>query len=138
EMCRDRFGGLYSALRSDPPDPDSSDARTLLAAVLVLDQFPRNICRRTPEAYSTHALALSLARAAVARGKDRPLSTTERNFLYLPFMHSEERAVQAESLRFFTELRASDGLKYARHHHEVVARFGRFPHRNAILGRHST
>lgn len=138
EMCRDRFGPLHEVLKSNPPEPDNADARTLLAAVIVLDQFPRNIFRRTPQAYSTDALALSLARAAVASGKDRSLNTMERNFLYLPFMHSEERAVQAESLRLFTELGSADGLKYARHHYDVVARFGRFPHRNAILGRQST
>ncbi|HEY0940079.1 MAG TPA: DUF924 family protein [Steroidobacter sp.] len=138
EMCRDRFGSLHAALKNNPPDPDKADARTLLAAVIALDQFPRNIFRRTPQAYSTDALALSLARATVASGKDRSLSTTQRNFLYLPFMHSEERAAQAESLRLFTGLGSPDGLKYARHHYDVVARFGRFPHRNAILGRQST
>lgn len=137
-MCRDRFGALYDALKSNPPDPESADARTLLAAVIVFDQFPRNMYRGTPQAYSTDALALSLAQAAVASGKDRLLSATERSFLYLPFMHSEQRAMQAESLRLFTELGSEESLKYARHHHGVVERFGRFPHRNAILGRQST
>jgi uncharacterized protein (DUF924 family) len=137
-MCRDRFATLHAALERHPPDPRNADARTLLAAVIVLDQFPRNMYRRTPQAYSTDALALSLARAAVESGKDRSLSTLERNFLYLPFMHSEQPDVQAESLRLFTGLGSADGLKYARHHHAVIERFGRFPHRNAILGRPSS
>lgn len=138
EMCRSRFATLYATLKDHPPELENADARTLLAAVIVFDQFPRNMFRRTPAAYATDPAALALARAAVARGQDRSLSPMQRHFLYMPFMHSEELAAQAESVRLFAELGVPDGVKYARHHHGVVARFGRFPHRNAILGREST
>jgi len=138
EMCRARFGDVYAALKADPPSPQSADARTLLAAIIVFDQFPRNIFRRTPDAYVTDASALALARYAVESGKDRTLPEMQRHFLYIPFMHSEDLAAQAESVRLFTELGIADGVKYARHHHDVVERFGRFPHRNSILGRRST
>ena len=138
EKCRGRFGDLYAALKSSPPEPGSSDARTLLAAVIALDQFPRNMFRQTPEAYATDKHALALAKAAVASGKHRRLTQMQRHFLYMPFMHSEDLTAQAESVQLFTELGVADGVKYARHHHDVVERFGRFPHRNAILGRRST
>lgn len=138
EMCQDRFGALYSALRNHPPPIHDADAQTLLAAVIVFDQFPRNMFRQTPEAYATDDDALALAKAAIASGKHQSLSRTQRHFLYMPFMHSEDLATQAQSLQLFTELGIADGLKYARHHHDVIERFGRFPHRNAILGRRST
>lgn len=133
-----RFAPLYAALKSNPPPAENADARTLLAAVIVFDQFPRNIFRKTVDAYATDSNALALARAAVASGKDRLLNETQRHFLYMPFMHSEDLSAQAESMRLFNELGIADGVKYARHHHDVVERFGRFPHRNAILGRRST
>jgi uncharacterized protein (DUF924 family) len=138
EACRDRFGAVYAALKSHPPDPADTDVGTLLAAVIVLDQFPRNMFRLTPEAYATDPQALAMARALVASGRDRSLSQIQRHFLYMPFMHSEDLTAQAESVRLFTELGIPDGVKYAHHHHDVVERFGRFPHRNAILGRRST
>ena len=138
DKCRARFGDDYEALKAEPLDPKSADARTLLAAVIVFDQFPRNIFRKTPEAYATDARALELARHAVASGKDQSLPPKQRHFLYLPFMHSEDLRAQEQSLRLFDELGIPDGAKYARHHHGIVARFGRFPHRNAILGRRST
>lgn len=137
ERIRQRFGDLCVALRSDPPPLQDADARTLLAAIIVFDQFPRNIYRKTPAAYASDGNALALAKAAVASGKDRSLPSVQRNFVYMPFMHSEDLAAQAESVRLFSEL-GGEGLKYARHHHDVVKRFGRFPHRNAILGRQST
>lgn len=138
ERIRERFGDLCAALRSDPPALDGADARTLLAAIIAFDQFPRNIYRKTPAAYASDSNALALAKAAVASGKDRSLPPMQRNFVYMPFMHSEDLAAQAESVRLFSELGGGDSLKYARHHMDVVQRFGRFPHRNAILGRRST
>jgi uncharacterized protein (DUF924 family) len=138
EVCRDRFGTVYALLKSSPPEPQSVAANTLLATVIVLDQFPRNMFRLTPEAYATDETALALARAAVTSGKDRSLSQMQRYFLYMPFMHSEDLTAQAQSVQLFTELGIADGVKYAHHHHDVVERFGRFPHRNAIFGRRST
>lgn len=138
DKCRGRFGPLYESLKSNPPDPQTADARTLLAAVIAFDQFPRNIFRNTADAYATDNDALTLAKSAVASGKDLSLSKMQRHFLYMPFMHSEDLTAQAESVQLFTELGNPDGMKYARHHHDVVERFGRFPHRNALLGRRST
>lgn len=135
--CRSRFSQLYGALQASPLLPSSLDARGLLAGVIVFDQFPRNLFRQSAAAYATDARALELARHAVATGKDRALKEQERYFLYMPFMHSEDRAMQAESMRLFAAL-GGDGAKWARHHHDIVARFGRFPHRNALLGRAST
>lgn len=138
DICRARFGDIHAELKEHPPQAESADARTLLAAVIVFDQFPRNMFRKTPEAYATDAKALALARHAVESGKDQSLPEKQRHFLYMPFMHSEDLTAQAESVRLFTELGIADGVKYARHHHGVVERFGRFPHRNVILGRPST
>ena len=99
--------------------------------------------RATPRAFSSDALALATARAAVERGFDRLLSPVERTFVYLPFEHAEEPATQREALRLFAALSAADPTladyeAYARAHHDIIERFGRFPHRNAILGRVST
>jgi uncharacterized protein (DUF924 family) len=138
DKCRSRFGEDYEALQAEPLDATSADARTLLAAVIVFDQFPRNIHRKTPEAYATDAKALQLARHAVESGKDKSLTPAQRQFLYMPYMHSEDLGVQVQSVRLFNQLGIPDGVKYAHHHHDIVARFGRFPHRNAILGRRST
>lgn len=137
EAVRSRFADLYRALQASPLLPQSLAARSLLAAVIVFDQFPRNLFRSSAAAYATDARALELARYAVATGLDRSLREQERHFLYLPFMHSEDRAAQAESLRLYAQL-GTDGLQWARHHAQIVERFGRFPHRNALLGRAST
>src|SRR5690606_14655746 len=104
-----------------------------------MDQFSRNIFRRSAEQYSTDGAALALAKHAVDTKMDSQLSPQERHFLYMPFMHSEDRQMQAESLRLFSSLEDdADGMKFARHHKATVDRFGRFPHRNALLGRQST
>ncbi len=117
--------------------------RTALARILLLDQFTRNVFRDTPRAFSGDALALEAARSMVARGADVDLPPRQRAFGYLPFEHAEDLVMQDESLRLFTRLCAAaegfeDLLDYARRHHVIIARFGRFPHRNAILGRDST
>lgn len=109
-----------------------------LARVLLLDQFTRNIFRGTARAFAGDALALEAARAMVARGDDAKLPPLRRVFVYLPFEHSEDPAMQRESLRLFGELGLGGFLDYARRHAEVIERFGRFPHRNAVLGRDST
>jgi uncharacterized protein (DUF924 family) len=113
-----------------------------LALVVLLDQFPRNMFRDSPRAFSADALALGAARSTIARGFDRALRPVERCFIYLPFEHSEELAVQRRSVALFASLAAhpecASAIDYARRHFEIVARFGRFPHRNACLGRVST
>jgi len=124
-------------------DAWTANAETALARVLLLDQFTRNAFRDTPRAFAGDALALSAARRMVARGHDAALPPVQRAFVYLPFEHVEDLAVQDDAVRLFMKLCADapaldDMLDYAQRHRSVIARFGRFPHRNAILGRAST
>jgi uncharacterized protein (DUF924 family) len=116
--------------------------RAVLARVLLLDQFTRNCYRDTPRAFAGDALALSLAQDAVARGDDGALVAVERWFLYMPFVHAESDTAQAKSLESFARLATETGLAgplmWAQRHAAVIHNFGRFPHRNAILGRAST
>jgi len=107
-----------------------------LALVIVLDQFPRNMFRGTPRSFSSDALALAAARSMVDRDFDRSLSKSERTFAYLPFMHAEDLAAQRRSLSLFQTL-DPENIEYAKRHYEIIARFGRFPHRNALLARES-
>lgn len=108
-----------------------------LALVVVLDQFPRNMFRGEARAFSSDARALAVARRMLERGFDRVLSPVERSFMYLPFEHAEELAAQRRSISLFALLDA-ELAGHAQRHYEIVARFGRFPHRNAVLGREST
>jgi len=110
-------------------------ARATLALIVLLDQFPRNMFRGDARSYATDALALDAARYAVDSGYDRSLSEIERTFIYLPFEHSENLADQERALALF---RGNPNYEWARKHWEIVRRFGRFPHRNAVLGRQST
>ncbi len=108
-----------------------------LALVIVLDQFPRNMFRGTARAFSSDPMALAAASSMIERGFDRLLSPTERSFAYLPFEHAEDLDAQRRSLALFQAL-DPEHIEYPRRHHEIIARFGRFPHRNAMLGREST
>jgi len=108
-----------------------------LALIVVLDQFPRNMFRGTARSFASDSLALAAARETIARGFDLLLSPVERLFVYLPFEHAEDLAAQRRSLALCHALDPED-MQYAKRHYEIIARFGRFPHRNAILGRRST
>ncbi len=138
EKIRESFADLHAALEREPPDAAQLSAEGHVAAVIVFDQFSRNLFRGSVETYATDGLALALAMHAVERGLDASLSSFQRQFLYMPFMHSEDRAMQARSVALFRANGDSDQLGYAEHHKGVVDRFGRFPHRNQILGRTST
>jgi uncharacterized protein (DUF924 family) len=133
---RQRFAELYRMLAESPAA--ASTPSEAVAGVIVLDQFPRNMFRGSPQAYASDAAALGLAQSAIAAGFDQGLGLRERQFLYMPFQHSEDRAAQRQSLDLFTRLGESDLLRFAEDHAAIVSRFGRFPHRNAILGRAST
>ena len=138
----DGFGALARRAAEGVLDHWAETAAGALALVLLLDQAPRNLHRGTAAAFACDAKARRVARAAITKGFDRHLPPVRRQFLYLPFEHSEKLADQDESVRLFAtlpegELR-DDCAAYARHHHAVIARFGRFPHRNAALGRSST
>jgi uncharacterized protein (DUF924 family) len=106
--------------------------------VIVLDQFPLNMFRGEAQSYSTGEQALEVAADAVARGLDRELEGERLAFLYMPFMHSENPGDQEQSVALFEAAGLEDNLRFARHHRELIRRFGRFPHRNAILGRPSS
>lgn len=114
-----------------------ADPLTALAGVILFDQFPRNIFRGHADAYSTDHIALAIAKAAIGRGLDKELAPDERKFLYMPFQHSENLDDQNHAVLLFTELGDDHQLGYAKHHREIIERYGRFPHRNAILGRAS-
>jgi uncharacterized protein (DUF924 family) len=139
-----RFGGdVESALVGDGP-VEATDT-DLLARIVVLDQFTRNIFRGTPRAFAGDAQALAIATALVGAGRDKNLTPWQRWFAYLPFEHSEAVVEQERSVALFTALAREmqvdafdSALDYALRHREVIARFGRFPHRNAILGRVAT
>ena len=136
-VIRERFATLHEQLAQIRPE-QLTTAIECVAAVIVLDQFPRNMFRGTPRAFATDALALSIAEHAIAASLDQQLTQLQRLFLYMPFQHSEDRAVQARSIQLFTQLGIADNLGYAHRHKDIVDRFGRFPHRNAVLGRQST
>lgn len=144
--CRDRFGGLLVPAREGAFDAWAATPEGALALLLLLDQFPRNLHRGTAAAFASDPHARGIARQAVLRDRhDLRLPCTARCFLYLPFEHSEEAADQDLSVALFEGLRddpvhaAPDGsIAYAWAHRAVIRRFGRFPHRNAALGRDST
>jgi uncharacterized protein (DUF924 family) len=138
-----RFGLLVEvALTGGLRDWDGV-AASALARIVLLDQFTRNIYRDTPQAFAGDALALAAAGAMLERGDDKRLLPVQRCFAYLPFEHAEELGAQQRSVALFTELAAAHptlqgNLDYAIRHRDVIQRFGRFPHRNAVLGRTST
>ncbi|WP_047244212.1 DUF924 family protein [Chromobacterium subtsugae] len=138
---RQRFAPLCRQLADGELEMADGDARAALAWLLAADQFPRNLFRGDAQAFACDAAARQGARRALAQGLDGGLPAVARVFLYLPFEHSESLADQELSLRLFEALDAEAGgnyLDYARRHHQVIARFGRFPHRNAALGRSSS
>lgn len=134
---RARFLGAHEAAAAGRLDGWLADADGALALVLLLDQFPRNAFRGTLRMYATDAAARAAATSAVEQGFDRVVAPELRGFFYLPFMHSEQLA-DLERCVALSEPLGGDTLRYARHHREIVRRFGRFPHRNAILGRPDT
>ena len=134
-LCADRFLELYVDQRQLPPESFLGDARTALAAVILFDQLPRNMFRGHADQFMTDPLALAVAKGAIARGYDAKLSKDEKTFLYMPFQHSENLADQRRGLALFTALHDDGLLGFAKKHFAVIERFGRFPHRNAMLGR---
>ena len=109
-----------------------------LAEVIVLDQFSRNIYRDRPQSFQCDPLALVLAQEAIAGGADSDLDDQQRAFLYMPYMHSESKLIQRQSLALYQALGVENNLRFARQHADIIERFGRYPHRNAVLGRESS
>jgi uncharacterized protein (DUF924 family) len=137
EACRRFLLTHEAAARNDLNDWELSPEGAL-ALCLLLDQFPRNMFRGTRRVYRTDPAAVMVADRAIERGHDRAVEPSLRHFFYLPFMHSEELAEQERSVALNEALGEEDSITWARHHRDIVARFGRFPHRNAMLGREST
>jgi uncharacterized protein (DUF924 family) len=141
-LIRSRFLPLYEQARAGALGHWQHSPLSLLALIVVCDQFPRNLFRDSAQAFATDAAALAYAQRMMARGWDQRLNAVERQFVYLPFEHAEDLAMQRESMRLFGELAREHGrddvLEWARKHFVIVERFGRFPHRNAVLRRSSS
>ncbi len=137
---RDRFEDLHEAAAAGELEGWREEARSCLALVILLDQFPRNMFRGDPRGYATDRKAQETAEHAVERAFDRELPEFQRMFLYMPFMHSENLEHQRRSVELFRGLGGSetDSSYYAVRHMEIIERFGRFPHRNEVLGRQTT
>jgi len=134
-QCAARFEPLWRDKRILPADAFLARADDALAAVLLFDQLPRNMFRDTADAFASDALAREVARGAIALGYDIQIGGAGRLFFYMPFQHSEAMEDQTLSLSLFEAAGDARSLEFARKHHAIIARVGRFPHRNAALGR---
>jgi uncharacterized protein (DUF924 family) len=133
----EHFGSAHAAAARSELFHWRTTAEGRLAEVLVLDQFSRNIYRNRPQAFAHDALALALAQEAVSRGLDDALPQAQRAFLYMPYMHSESAVIHKEAVRVFSKV-AEQQYDFELRHKAIIDRFGRYPHRNVILGRQST
>lgn len=135
---RKRFGPIYAEAVAGKLDDWLNEPQGALALVIVLDQFSRNLYRDDHRAWAQDGKALALAREAIRRHFDVELPSGVRNWIYMPFMHCEDAATQQEGLTYFARLDQPETMKFAEEHIDIIRRFGRFPHRNAVLGRVST
>jgi uncharacterized protein (DUF924 family) len=138
EAIRARFGDTLEAAARCELFAWRATAAGRLAEIIVLDQFSRNVYRDTPRAFTQDALALVLAQELVASGQDRSLPEEQRVFAYMPTMHSESALVHTQAVTLFTQLGNENNLNFELRHKAIIDRFGRYPHRNAILGRTSS
>jgi uncharacterized protein (DUF924 family) len=135
QLCAKRFGALWEDKQALSAETFLVRADDALAAILLFDQLPRNMFRKSAKAFATDPLAREVARGAVAQGYDIQIGGSGRLFFYMPFQHSEAIADQELSLTLFEGAGDSRWLSFARQHHATIEQFGRFPHRNAVLGR---
>jgi uncharacterized protein (DUF924 family) len=135
---RSRFLALHEILASQPSEALFADARTALASIILFDQMSRNMFRDTPRAFATDRLARWIAEGAIAAGYDQDMTKDERQFMYLPFEHAEDPKAQEQCVALMATLDDPEASKWALAHKVIIDRFGRFPHRNKILGRPST
>ena len=138
ELIRSRFGQTLEAATRCELFAWRGTAGGRLAEIIVLDQFSRNVYRDTPLSFAQDGLALCLAQELVASGQDQLLSTAQRRFAYMPYMHSESPLVHAQAVQLFAQPGLENNLDFELRHQAIIARFGRYPHRNAVLGRAST
>ncbi|MGB0664209.1 MAG: DUF924 family protein [Pontibacterium sp.] len=133
-----RFSSLHLAAQQGELSHWRQTPEGSLAEIIVLDQFSRNMYRGTPQAFASDGLALALAQFAIEKGYDTQLEPLQRSFLYMPFMHSESAKIHVQALSLFTSLGNENNLDFEIKHKAIIDRFGRYPHRNQILGRVST
>lgn len=138
DTIRNRFEPTLLEFVEKQPDEVRMEPDAALAGIILCDQFPRNIYRSTSRAFAYDPLALELCHHAVSRGFDRELETKKKQFLYMPLMHSEALGDQDRAVELFTALGNENARKYAVEHRDIIARFGRFPHRNRVLDRENT
>ena len=137
--CRARFMALHQAARQGRLDVWRASPRPALARIIILDQFSRNIYRDDPRAFAQDDIALAAARDAIRRRFDKRFAASERAFVYMPFMHAEDLCAQNECVALFkAQLPGTMNVPFAIQHRNIIERFGRFPHRNKVLGRQST
>ena len=134
----ERFGATLQAAILGELEAWRATPEGRLAEIIVLDQFSRNVWRDTPRAFSQDPQALCLAQEFVRTGQDRALSPAQRAFAYMPYMHSESRLIHEQAVALFSQPGLEGSLSFERRHQAIIARFGRYPHRNAIMGRVST
>lgn len=138
DEIRSRFGEAVEQAAAGELDPMAETSEGALALLILLDQFPRNLYRNDPKTFASDAKAVEIAGQAIEKGLDKDLTVFQRVFFYLPFEHSENLEDQDRAVALITELGDADYLKYAIAHRDVIVQFGRFPHRNEVLGRPST
>ncbi|WP_312316595.1 DUF924 family protein [Acinetobacter variabilis] len=138
QSLKEKFGDILEKASRAELWSWRKNADGRLAEILVLDQFSRNIFRDTPRAFAQDSLALALAQEAISQDLDKQLSPEQRSFLYMPFMHSESKLIHEFALKLFQRLGNPENLEYEIKHKIIIDRFGRYPHRNQILGREST
>lgn len=138
QLLSSRFGALIQSASQAELYTWRDSAEGRLAEVIVLDQFSRNVFRDTPKAFGSDPLALALAQEAVASGVDQQLEPEKRTFLYMPYMHSESLVIHDQAVDLFTKSGNERTLDFEMRHREIIEKFGRYPHRNKILGRAST
>ncbi|MDX1823596.1 MAG: DUF924 family protein [Thiohalomonadales bacterium] len=138
KQLRDRFEPVWQQAVQGKLDSWAENAEGALALVILLDQIPLNIYRGDPRSFSTEAKARDIAARVIEKSWDRELTDEQKAFLYMPFMHSESLEDQNRSVKLYEAAGLKDNLKFAKHHRDLIHRFGRFPHRNKILGRQST
>lgn len=137
-MIQARFTELHNQAKASELFHWRDTALGSLAEVIILDQFSRNIYRDKPESFSCDSIALALAQFAISKGLDNELSEVQRAFLYMPFMHSESQLIHIEAVKLFKSVGIQNNLDFEYQHKAIIDRFGRYPHRNRILGRQST
>ena len=138
ERIRQRFLEVHKKAVNCELYPWRTTSLGALAEIIVLDQFSRNMFRDTPESFAYDSLALALSQSAIARGFDSELSPEKRSFLYMPFMHSESLVIHSVAESLFLELGNESAIHFEKRHRAIIEQFGRYPHRNKILGRVST